>query len=87
MGSLISKPKAPARVQTIIQQAPVSASLTEPERTDTQTPSPSDSSPSNARVDNLLRRNRGRFGTILTGFRGVLDSNPGQGQRKTLLGE
>lgn len=44
---------------------------------------------SEARTENLLRRSRGRFGTILTGFRGFLntsDSAQSSG-RKTLLGE
>jgi hypothetical protein len=42
---------------------------------------------SEARSENLLRRGRGRFGTILTGFQGVLTNNESQKKRKTLLGE
>jgi hypothetical protein len=41
-----------------------------------------------ARTENLLRRSRGRLGTILTGFRGFLDSSKDKSiTRKTLLGE
>lgn len=43
------------------------------------------------RQENLLQRSRGRFGTILTGFRGLLDTsdnaNASRTPRKTLLGE
>lgn len=43
------------------------------------------------RAENLVRRNRGRFGTVLTGFRGILSQSASQftggPQRKTLLGE
>lgn len=41
------------------------------------------------RRESLLRRSRGRFGTILTGFRGFLDSSESSKSsgRKTLLGE
>ena len=42
---------------------------------------------SEARSENLLRRGRGRYGTILTGFQGVLTNNESQKKRKTLLGE
>ncbi len=38
------------------------------------------------RRQSLLRRSRGRFGTVLTSFRGLL-SPSGSGERKTLLGE
>jgi len=38
------------------------------------------------REGNLLRRSRGRFGTVLTGFRGLL-SSASAAPRKTLLGE
>lgn len=35
----------------------------------------------------LLQRDRSRFGTILTGFRGLLSTNTNNTERKTLLGE
>ncbi len=41
---------------------------------------------SEARQDSLLVRDRGRSGTISTGFLGLLDENDND-QRKTLLGE
>lgn len=40
-----------------------------------------------ARTQSLLRRSRGRFGTVLTGFRGFLNPVDGNDNRKTLLGE
>lgn len=40
-----------------------------------------------ARTQSLLRRSRGRFGTILTGFKGFLQQSQKSTQRKTLLGE
>ena len=39
-----------------------------------------------ARTESLLRRNRGRFGTVQTSFRGLLGL-AGNNGRKTLLGE
>jgi hypothetical protein len=39
-----------------------------------------------ARRKSLLRRSRGRFGTVLTGFKGFL-SQSNNDSRKTLLGE
>lgn len=40
-----------------------------------------------ARSSNLLNRDRGIFGTIQTGFRGLLQAFTGTTRRKTLLGE
>ncbi len=40
-----------------------------------------------ARSHNLLNRDRGIFGTIQTGFRGLLEAATGNRKRKTLLGE
>lgn len=39
------------------------------------------------RQNNLLRRDRGRTGTIQTSFRGLLEESTPQGQQKTLLGD
>lgn len=39
------------------------------------------------RASDLLRRNRGKGGTILTSFRGVLNDRLKNEPRKTLLGE
>ena len=84
MGSLISPAKVPSRPQAIIQKAPVSSAVTESTET---SEAASDVLSSEVRVENLLRRNRGRLGTIVTGFKGVLDSNTSQKKRKKLLGE
>ena len=80
MGSLGSGPSAPPPQPPVVYVAPSAPS----------TPStPSESSPDAAeqRRDNLLRRGRGRFGTVLTSFRGLLGLADNSGQRKTLLGE
>jgi hypothetical protein len=50
------------------------------------TPIVSDETKSAARAENLLTRTRGKIGTILTSFRGVLNQTAQTG-RKTLLGE
>ena len=83
MGGLVSKPKAP-RTQTIIQTVPATPTIETNEAVDQKS---ADILSSETRQENLLRRNRGRFGTILTGFRGVLDADSSQQKRKTLLGE
>jgi hypothetical protein len=83
MGSINSRPKAPP-VQTynpVVYQAS-EPSNTKPEKSEEEIVG-------EARTESLLRRSRGRFGTILTSFKGFLsesdsrDSSP----RKTLLGE
>ncbi|MEM1093592.1 MAG: hypothetical protein AAGJ10_03230 [Bacteroidota bacterium] len=40
-----------------------------------------------ARKEGLLSRNRGRFGTVQTSFRGLLSSKNQNNEPKTLLGE
>lgn len=84
MGSIIKKPKAPA-VQYIAPRAPapIVAEPTEPQQTDAEISA-------SARTQGLLRRSRGRLGTIATSFRGFLssaDNSNNSTQRKTLLGE
>lgn len=85
MGSLVKSPKAPT-IQYISPPAPViTSSVSEPEsskKTDAQIAAES-------RTESLLRRTRGRLGTITTSFRGFLDSSDKENtaQRKTLLGE
>ena len=87
MGSLTKKPKTPP-VQQFINPAPVVSStpVTEPSE-----PSPSEEDIRNeVRQESLLRRSRGRLGTVFTGFRGLLseiDSSDQSSSRKTLLGE
>ena len=86
MGSLSSRPTVPT---TQVVYAPQSTN------TNTQTTSGDQSSESDgdatttaeAREDDLLRRQRGRSSTVLTGFRGLLDNGNTAAQKKTLLGE
>lgn len=69
---------------TVVIRELASAPATTVEQTSEKS---SDVLSSEARSENLLRRGRGRFGTILTGFQGVLTNNESQKKRKTLLGE
>lgn len=87
MGSITKKPKAPT-IQYITSPivAPViadaSSESTEAQKTDVEISA-------EARRKSLLRRSRGRFGTITTSFRGFLNNTrtDGESQQKTLLGE
>ncbi len=82
MGSLISTPKA--------APAPTAALVTSVSET-SQNSEASEILPvsaSEVREANLLKRDRSRFGTIATSFRGFLDlSDRNNSNRKTLLGE
>ncbi len=83
MGSLSSSPKAPPQPQIVsvpTQTTPVAT---------TQSPTEEDiaNQASQTRQDSLLRRARGRLGTITTGFQGFLSDGNTQNNRKTLLGE
>ena len=84
MGSISKKQKAPTiqyitnPVQTVVAEpTPIAAS--EPQNLDVST--------SEARAESLLRRSRGRFGTIATSFRGFFNKTNNDQPRKTLLGE
>ena len=86
MGSINSRPKTPP-VQTYVPVVPSTTSTTssvqsEPIKTEEQIARES-------RTESLLRRSRGRLGTILTSVKGFFffleaDRKP---SRKTLLGE
>ncbi len=81
MGSLTSSPKAPPAQVVYV---PASAATT----TQPATPAPDPvQEAADARKNSLLARDRGRFGTVLTGFRGFLAERAAGQQRKTLLGE
>ncbi len=84
MGSISKRPVAPP-----VQQIPTS-NVTPTVSTPTINPVTVAQEKETARVEereeNLLRRNRGFLGTILTGFQGVLSDTKEQ-PRKTLLGE
>ena len=103
MGSLSSRPKVPqiqpqsfvaVTPQNTVQQTP-STIISQPPPVVTPQPNTAETDSTNtlpittdaARVENLLRRNRGITGTILTGFRGLLSPNDLTPRRKTLLGE
>ncbi|MGQ0526464.1 MAG: hypothetical protein ACT4OY_00300 [Alphaproteobacteria bacterium] len=76
MGKLISPPKAPPIIMAAPPPVPASAPTETPEE-----------AAARVRRADLLQRERGMFGTVRTGFRGLLDL-AGQGApRKTLLGE
>lgn len=81
MGSLNSRPRAP-QPPPVVYIPPVTPQPTSPPPTG---PTPEETR-AEQRTQNLLRRSRGRFGTIETSFRGLLGLGSGQG-RKTLLGE
>ncbi len=82
MGSITAAPKAP-QPTVIYQTAPAPTPVAEPatvsEAVDT----------AETRKSDLLRRSRGRLGTIQTGFRGLVSAvnDPAAGSKKTLLGE
>lgn len=86
MGSITKQPKAPT-ITTVAPSAPTPSTTTvtptsEPTKTDAEISAES-------RTQSLLRRSRGRLGTIATSFRGFLSSadNNTDNKRKTLLGE
>lgn len=102
MGSLTSRPKAPAYYyypQPVMTVAPTPVSVPAPSSSTTQPPSaatdsavPAESNGSEqaqaeGSVQNLLNRSRSRFSTVLTSFRGILSTGAGDGQPKSLLGE
>lgn len=98
MGSLTSTPSAPAQPQVVYVPAPGPVSTANSAaQNGADTPSASggegqgafsEEERQAARARSLLERSRGRFGTIRTGFRGLLGLAAGaDGQRKTLLGE
>lgn len=83
MGSLFKAPKVPTP-QSVRRVTPAPVPLptptTEPEKEASEIQA-------EARERSLLRRSRGRFGTITTGFTGFLSSSEPDKNRKTLLGE
>ncbi len=85
MGSLASRPKTPAVQPVQYVYMPSTSSYSSGATTPPATPSDDDVQ-TNARNQNLLDRRRGRLGTVLTSFRGLLNDGL-NGARKTLLGE
>ena len=93
MGSLTSRPKVPAQPQVVYVPQPTQPTPA----AQTADPTPVTAAPESAeteeevaarvRTENLLQRNRGRFGTVNTSLRGLLSLNQQNAERKTLLGE
>lgn len=93
MGSLTSRPKVkslPPQIVYVPAPAPdpesAVAASTAGGSNSTITVS-QEKTPSEIRTNSLLSRDRSRFGTILTSFRGLLDLAGNNNKRKTLLGE
>lgn len=89
MGSLSSTPRVQASAPQVVfvPQNQTSVSQTAAINADTLAQeNPAEESASQTRSENLLRRNRGRLGTVRTGLSGVLQPEA-QNVRKTLLGE
>ena len=89
MGSLASRPNVPApQPQVVFVQPPASQNTSgTPPANETPTERSQEQTESESRRQNLLGRERSRFGTVLTGFRGLLGQSDNTVQRKTLLGE
>lgn len=88
MGSLTSRPKAPSQPQVVFvpQTAPTAEPAPAP-TPQTENPPSAEETASQARRQSLLGRERSRFGTVQTGFRGLLGLSDNTNSRKTLLGE
>ncbi len=101
MGSISSRPKAPSipQPQIVYVPAPQPAASPAPAKPSSPAPDPQassdgasaktpDEAASETRAKSLLKRERSRFGTVLTCFRGLLgQANNDASARKTLLGE
>jgi hypothetical protein len=84
MGSMTSRPEIRPQPQVIYMPAPQLPIYNPPPAAPTATGGNDEEA--HARAGSLLLRDRGRFGTVLTGFRGLLAPLE-TGPRKTLLGE
>jgi hypothetical protein len=81
MGSLSSSAKAPS-------QSPKVVYVPAPTITETKiTAEDSEAIAGKAREESLLRRARGRLGTVATSLSGFLSESESKNTRKTLLGE
>ena len=87
MGS-ITKPAKPRVVTRVVQAPKPAPPPPAPAEPEVETPT-AEEQESEARKQSLLRRSRGRSGTILTGLRGFLTpaNQASDRARKTLLGE
>lgn len=96
MGSLTSRPDITPVQQPVFvpvqQPAPQPAPVQNDAATESEAPQEESAEEQERRTQQeretgLLRRSRGRLGTVLTSFRGLLSDSVKSGQRKTLLGE
>lgn len=90
MGSITKAPVAPSAPQPVYYYLP-SPPPPPPTNTGTDTPTGGGTTTpeqdKETRKQSLLRRDRGRLGTILSSFRGILGLSDNTQPRKTLLGE
>ncbi len=86
MGSLLSSPKTPKATSQGASASPAASTpaITQAAQSSQKT---REAAASEERAQNLLSRNRGRLGTIETGFRGFLSASNTSNGRKNLLGE
>ena len=90
MGSLASRPKVPSnnQPQIVYVSQPAATPSTPAPSTPTNNDTQGDeASAAKAREESLLTRDRSRYGTVTTSFRGLLNLAANGGQKKTLLGE
>lgn len=85
MGSLTSRPPTPQPLPPLTAP-PISTAAAPVSPLPTTAPDTSEET-AQARRSGLLQRDRSRFGTIATSFRGLLSQNTNNAPRKTLLGE
>jgi len=86
MAGLTKRPKIPKQPTQIVKYVSASSSdVTNTQESASDTSSTEDTS-KDVREESLLRRSRGRLGTIFTGFRGLLGEAKDT-PRKSLLGE
>ncbi len=90
MGSLTSRPKAPAAQQIVYYPSTTATGSTTGSTTGTST-SQTEADPvelAKTRAESIARRSRGLMGTVLTTLNGFLSDSATAGPaRKTLLGE
>lgn len=88
MGDITGRPKTPSPQVVYVPQYVYTNEASSPS-TGSGAANESDpaTTPEQQREKSLLSRSRSRLGTILTGFRGLLEPSETQSQKKTLLGE
>ena len=91
MAGLVSGPKAPKAPRVVyVPQTPVVTSTSNVTDTSSQETVDTDDSQTTSQEDRaaeILSAQRGRLSTVRTGYRGILDEDDNQPQRKTLMGQ